>query len=384
MSASAVDRQTKTAPHASRVLSPQATVSAPGKLILMGEHAAVYGYPALVAAVDLRLTVSIEATEAPTVDLHQPELGLEGSTSWQAIRDLTSKARTAWKQGLGNPQALLQNRPGPATTTVGVTPAQLVQLSLGEASRSLEESDPGGIRLRIDSNLPIGSGFGSSAALAVGVAGAYLYLREGTFDHQRLLDVSLDVERRQHGTPSGIDNAAVLYGGLLWAERHGDRLQCAPLDFDPSLLRGLRVFHSGAPIESTGTVVSAIREERNRNSQPSTHCFEVIESCTRTLRSILEKNGSPTDLLALFRSCGQALESLGVVPEPVRRLIRRIERAGGAAKISGAGSLTGDGAGSILIYHPQPETIDRWDFLRPWKPLPVQFPAPGLKIEQPI
>ena len=48
--------------------------SAPGKLILMGEHAVVYGYPALTTAVDLRLEVTLEQGNAPGVAVQLPQL----------------------------------------------------------------------------------------------------------------------------------------------------------------------------------------------------------------------------------------------------------------------------------------------------------------------
>ncbi len=79
--------------------------------------------------------------------------------------------------------------------------------------------------------------------------------------------------------------------------------------------------------------------------------------------------------------CEAALEEMGVVPAEVRALARRIEAEGGAAKISGAGSLAGPGAGSLLVYDPDPERIAGWSFLRPFPFYPVILGAPGLRLE---
>ena len=81
-----------------------------------------------------------------------------------------------------------------------------------------------------------------------------------------------------------------------------------------------------------------------------------------------------------FEAC---LEEFGVVPEPVRRIVRQVEERGGAAKISGAGSLAGPGAGSLLVYHPRPEDIAGWDFLRPLTALDLWLGAPGVWLEEP-
>ncbi|MBZ0111471.1 MAG: hypothetical protein K8J08_03345 [Thermoanaerobaculia bacterium] len=359
-------------------------VSAPGKLILMGEHAAVYGHPALVAAVDLRLTVTLAATTSEAVELDLPQLDHRGTTPWEAIRQLTLQARRTWENRFSDPRSnpIAASGDPALQARLGVTPAQLVLLTLGETSNSLGEDFPKGVRLRVDSALPVGSGFGSSAALAVGVAAAYLALRGVALEPSRILDISLDVERRQHGTPSGIDNAAVLLGGLLWAERDAaNRLECRPLESSSPLLDRVRVFHSGAPSESTGEVVEAVRRRRERDTTGVDQLLEEIESCTRELRQDLETSTLPERTVSLIRRCQGALEGLGVVPTPTQQLIRRIEAEGGAAKISGAGSLTGEGAGSILVYHPEVSNIDRWSFLRSWTPLPVRFPAPGLLVQ---
>jgi mevalonate kinase len=214
------------------------------------------------------------------------------------------------------------------------------------------------------------------------VAAAYLALRGVHLEPSRLLDISLDVERRQHGTPSGIDNAAVLLGGLLWAERDAEgRLDCRPLESSSPLLARLKVFHSGPPRESTGEVVASVRRRRDRDRSGVDRLLAEIESCTRQLRQELDRKTLPEQAVSLIRRCQAALEGLGVVPSSTQKLIRRIEAEGGAAKISGAGSLSGEGAGSILVYHPEVECIDRWSFLRTWTPLPVCFPAPGLLVE---
>ncbi len=89
----------------------------------------------------------------------------------------------------------------------------------------------------------------------------------------------------------------------------------------------------------------------------------------------------PERVTALIREHQACLEALGVVPEPVRTLVRRVEAAGGAAKVSGAGSLAGPGAGSLLVYHADPEAAAGWEHLRPFAHLPVHLGAAGFRRE---
>lgn len=377
------------------------TASVPGKLILLGEHAAVYGHPALVAAVGLRLRATVQAAgdaEPGRVRLHLEE-GTGGATvlPWADVLDHARHCREAWER--------YREAPGSETFAALAEPARslgpvhLVQVALGEAARDLArqgtrgvggEADPGAmpsIDLTIASRIPVGSGFGSSAAAAVAVVLAYLAFHGATPEPDRLHRVSLEVERRQHGSPSGVDNATVLHGGILLARRPPP---CAPSDDvavegvrgRSPLLDGIRVYDTGPPAEGTGTVVAAVRALRDREPKRVEGVFRRLEALTFGLREELERDeATPESLLECFREAEARLEELGVVPEPVRERIRRIEAEGGAAKISGAGSLRGPGAGNLLVHHPDPERLDRMEALADLPRHRVTLGAPGARIE---
>lgn len=347
-------------------------VSAPGKLILMGEHAVVYGRPGLVSAIDRRLRVSVASRSGSEVRLDLPRLGERHTLDWAAIHRAARDARDRWRRRFVDET----EEPG----GVGVTPGELVTLALGETSLDLGEDQPEGLELRVDSDLPVGSGLGSSAALAVGVVGAYLALRNGELDPTTIARLALEVERRQHGLPSGVDHTAVLRGGLLWIERDPDGLRCRAVSGASPLLGSVRVFHSGSPAEPTGEVVAAVRARRRARENEVESACDTIGEATVAFRDALA-GSDPGPLVDAVRRCEAALESLGVVPSEARKVVRRIEAEGGAAKISGAGSLSGPGAGSVLVLHPEPERIDRWSFLDGWRPFPLRLPADGLRRE---
>ena len=362
-------------------------VDAPGKAILMGEHAAVYGRPALVAAVDRRMHLRL----APDPDdggisglrLELPQLGIDERCSWSDLRTYGAERRDLWQSwqeaGAGEGFEIV----------LGEDPAHLVKVAVAETLSFLGESgawqEPdGGLHLHMVSDLPVGSGFGSSAAASVAVVQAFLSLAGADLPQSELHRISLEVERRQHGSPSGVDNATVIYGGVLWVWRDGERLVMEPVELrNHELLSKLRIFHSGPPAEATGQVVAAVR--RRREQDPETFDQDLDAACehVHSLRRLLTlERCDDDDVLAALKGFGHWLEAQGAVPKAVQDLIRRVEASGGAAKISGAGSLTGDGAGSLLMFHPEPEKLEALlaGVDLDLTPMDLRLGAPGARI----
>lgn len=346
------------------------SVSAPGKLILMGEHAVVYGRPALVAAIDLRLRVKLSPADHVILDL--PGLGRREHLSWEEVRAYARSARERW--------GAYSLQPGPSSFQEmrGEDPAHVVKAAIGEAVERFEPEE--GLHLRVESDLPIGSGFGSSAATAIAViAGVLSWLGEPLDGVERL---ALEVERRQHGHPSGVDGATILRGGVLWARREADGLRIEPVTVRSSLLSRLRVYDTGMPPEATGAVVAAVRSRREADPERIEAVLDRIEAATAAFREELEREKEDRDrALHLIREAQGCLEELGVVPGEVRAAVREIEAAGGAAKVSGAGSLAGPGAGSLLVYHPDPGALQHCAMLRSYPFHAVHLGAPGFREE---
>lgn len=390
-------------------------VSAPGKAILMGEHAAVYGHPALVAAVDRRVTAELRPAElrpvqgqSPegTLELVLPDVGVHETVPWSELRAYADRCRRAWEAWSGGSG-------GELASVLGTDPAHVVKVAVGEAlgeamgealgqalgqgAESEERSIPSGI-LHLRSELPVGSGFGSSAAVGIAALGAVSAGLGQPWDRRRLEGLALEVERRQHGSPSGVDGATVLHGGVLWVERRQGEsgqgeLKTTPLggSLAEHFAAHWRVCHSGEPEPSTGEVVAHVRRLRDRDPASFDAAMDRAREHTGSLRCALEQEGLEQEEIdgdvvrRSVRSFQAWLESLGVVPEPVRRRIRQVEAAGGAAKISGAGASRGPGAGSILVYHPEPDVLRSPSFdalLGDWRRLDLGLGAPGARLER--
>ncbi len=347
---------------------PTAVVaSVPAKLILMGEHAVVYGRPALVAAFGLRLRAQARrvGARAPPedsgVDIDLPAIGYRARSSWLELREHAAARLALWQGYDAEPTparfALLRDddRSSPVRLALGVVASSATSLL---RARRLPE-----LRLRIDSEIPVGSGFGSSAATAVAVCSAVGVVLAVPASPGDLEGLASTVERCQHGRPSGVDAATVMHGGVLWARRSADgELERRVVQVSISALRSLQVFHTGPPGEDTGSVVADVRARRDRDPDGFDALLDTMEEATRGfLRAIaIEPSTTNSDSQLRYdvmresvRSYQSCLENLGVVPTAVRQLVRRIEAGGSAAKISGAGSLAGPGAGSLLVLGPE-------------------------------
>ena len=307
-------------------------VSAPGKVILSGEHAVVYGYPAILAAVDKRISIELDKAGKRVKPISLPKSGL---------------LKYALKR------------------TIGLTGI-----------------NPGALRIKIDSRLPIGSGMGSSAALSVALVGAFYKLTRLPWDLKKINEIGYEIEKKHHGNPSGGDNTISTYGGFLWYRKEAENFK---IFFPVKPKRRLgRIFlvNTGKPIETTGEMVSLVAERYKKNPEGVKKLLEAIANTTKSLlRYILEEEKS--SLVGIFKENERYLEQLGVVSQKARKIIRVFERIGAGAKITGAGGKK-DGSGMILIRHPDEEKIIKFAEDRNLDILSVRLGEEGVRVEKEI
>lgn len=313
----------------------------------MGEHAVVYGRPAVVASVGLTARVVL-IPRAGGVAIELPDIDFRSELAWSEIIDYARGARSAWVE--------YSRRPTPETfdRVRGRDPDHLIKVALGEVAEDVALADLEGLTVEVASEIPIGAGFGSSAAMAVGVVAAALEMLDPPADAPRIDRLAMEAERRQHGLPSGVDHRTVLHGGLTWARAGSDgRLEVEQLSADSDLLAGFHVFHTGAPEETTGAVVAEVRRRKLEAPERFDGILDRMGRLVIEFYDLLSgASPAPDEVTRVVRDYERCLEEIGVVPEGVRDVVRRVEAAGGAAKISGAGGLAGPGAGCLLVYWP--------------------------------
>lgn len=253
------------------------TASVPGKVILMGDHAVVHGKPALIAAINRRLTVSVGSGENNTTGY---------------VRDILKIVQNHFK----------------------------VKAAL---------------RVEITSDIPEGYHLGSSAAVAVGVVAASSYFLKKIWNPQLFNQLAYEAEKLQHGNPSGADNTTVTFGGLIWYRKELEFLKSIwQLPFKPAL-HHFYLLDTGRPKETTGEMVSFVAKQKNL-----TKFLEINERETKRV-AVAIKEGNEREFIDAVRKGEKSLENIGMVSAKVIPLIRSIEASGGAAKILGGGGRAG-------------------------------------------
>lgn len=299
----------------------------PGKLILSGEHAVVHGCPALAMAVSSSVEVVSEALEAPLLCIHlsdRPPVDFD-------LQDLPDVLEQVVQR-----HHRFQNGDLPVSEVLD-SPEQLL------AATAALTNQTSGAHLRIHSQIPLGSGLGSSAACIL----ALLKALQPHWQNSHLFEHAVRAESFQHGHSSGLDVAASLYGGLIHV--HDSRFDSCALD---SHMPPFRVFNSGRPESSTGECVSAVSDTFPTTNPVWSDFREVTEGMLSCLK---------TGHLAVWHDCiaenHRLLCRIGVVPPVVQNHIASLEQSGCAAKICGAGSLRGERAGMILVCGDTPPQV---------------------------
>ena len=366
-------------------------LSVPGKVILMGEHAAVYGRPAVVAAVERRLGVEA-AVGAPgggsargRVLLDLPDIGVREEHRWSAVEEFADEARRRWREFEAGERRFRADRDRSALVRIAVGEA-VASLAPPESARLRERS----LELRLRSEIAVGAGLGSSAAAAVGVVAAVRAVAGGArgeaasaaIDGKELQAIeaaALEVERRQHGFPSGIDSGTVLRGGVLLVRREEGELRFDALPRPDWLRREILIVDSGTPGQTTGDVVTTVRRRVERVPDRMAQALDRIGGAAEAFREALVADRPPGAATAIAAG-HRGLVELGVVPPPVAARIGRVEAAGGTAKISGAGALEGESAGALvcMLGGRDPATVDG---LADLAPVDAPIGADGLRIE---
>jgi mevalonate kinase len=252
--------------------------TAPGKVLLLGEHAVVYGHPALAAALDRGVTVEVEP----------------------------------------HPDAARLDLPGGFPVPPAVVDAVR---SLAKAAGHAE-----GFVVKVRSELPLGGGLGSSAALGVALARAF---KPGCGADEAAA-LAMHLEQVLHGAPSGVDPAICARGGVI------EFIRGEPPRIEPVSGRAYLCVAPTGIARGTHTTVMPLAQRRALDPRVDDRLAD-LGRIARQGRVDFER-GETEALGALFDEAHRILRELGVSCRELDAMVASL-REGGAlgAKLTGAG-----------------------------------------------
>jgi len=347
------------------------TVSSPSKLHLSGEHAVVYGKPAVLVATNKRLSVTLShqlpVSNRQTIYSSNSTLSNEKLSKTSSHPRLRQVPDGTWLRRDSNNNLLEIRKSDRYIDRICQIFEQKYKLVIGNLS------------LKILSDIPVGKGMGSSAALAAALIGALSQFYKKPWNISLINELAYKAEKFIHVNASGGDTSISCMGGLLWFRREFEFLKTfwsLPFKF-PVKWQDFVLIDTGRS-ESTGDLVKLV----SKNAKNYGNIFNDIEKVTKQMVLSIKLNNEK-----LFKSAMQSnellLEELGVVSKNVKKLIRQIEQKGGVAKISGAGGIK-TGSGIIIGYHQKPDIIKQIAKEFGYNTFQVKLGGEGVKIERQI
>lgn len=291
---------------------PAFTASAPGKIILFGEHAVVYGQPAIAVPVaDVRASAIVKARlDGSGINLIAPDIDLSGGLADLPLDDAI---------------------------------AMVIRLTLEQ----IGVADPPACTLVISSTIPVAAGLGSGAAVSVAIVRALSAFLGHPLPDETVNSIAFEVEKLHHGTPSGIDNTVVTYcKPVYFIKEKPIEMINIPTPFM------IVIGDTGVPSPTVKTVTQ-VRESYQEEPGLYQNYFNLCGTIVRNaLFQISDRRNA--SLGPLMDDNHDILKKMGVSSPELDTLVEAARDAGAlGAKISGGGQ------GGNMIALVEPNTAEQ-------------------------
>lgn len=318
------------------------TASAPGKLMLYGEHAVVYGSPCIVTAVDQRVRVSVEPNGEGEIHVQSPNVGLD---------EYHKKIERLGKDDLPKSMAFVE---------------MLVR-------RFYEKNQiKQGMRISTESDFSTQFGFGSSAAVVVALTMTLAKYFDKSMSKQEIFEMAYQAVLDVQGVGSGFDVAASVYGGTIYYVTPGTVIE--------NIYEGelpMVVGYTGVKAD-TPTLIRQVAELK-RNEGWVEAVFGDIADLVNRAKTLFVKQDF-VQLGKLMNKNQKLLGTLNVSSVELDKLIKASKESGAyGAKLSGAGG--GDCMIAFVESDKKEEVVEAikkaggiW--------MDVKTGAPGVRIEK--
>ncbi len=275
--------------------------SAPSKIILLGEHAAVYGNPVLVAAVDLRTYVTVERRENEDFVLNNKATRIRNLRfGFSDIPKLKKNLKTA-----------------------------LTAESIEKIFAYLNEKKKTGLNIDIRSEAPVSSGLGSSASMPSAMALAISKELGHEIEKREIADLAWNIENIIHKKSSGVDPFSVTYGGIL-RYRKGEFERISVREY-PEITIG----NTGI-ISDTGEIVRDVMNLRNNFPKFFDEYLRMMIQIVDYGQRFLE-DGNLREFGQIMNINHGLLSAIGVSSPELDKLVWAARKNSLGAKLCGAG-----------------------------------------------
>lgn len=300
-------------------------VSAPGKLMLLGEHAVVYGYPCIVTAVDKRLYV-----DAEIIDKNEDEIVTPQVKESRFVLETLSHFREKFKINKH-------------------------------------------IKITTNGNFSHNVGLGSSSAVTVATFSALSSLFNFPISKKEIFDLSHKVTLKIQGVGSGFDIAAATFGGTLYFVKAGKTIEPLEIDSLP-----LVVGYSGIKADTPYYVRKLAEAFKDRKSEMDKIFNNIADLVKTAKKSLVEKDYS---IFGKFMTDDHSLlQKLGVSIPKLDSMVEVAIKAGAyGAKLSGAG---GGDCMIALVSEDRREAVEKAIQKLGGEIINVKNNAEGVRIEK--
>ena len=267
--------------------------SAPGKVILFGEHFVVYGVKAILCAIDKRITVTSEKTQSKKISI---------------------------KSNIG----YLELEPNKPLSEINSPLKPFYFL----ADKMLQNQNVG-IEINIESDIPLGVGLGSSSACCVAGAASITKLF-GDVSKERILEIAIEAEKTIFQNTSGADCTVCTYGGIMEYDKKNGFSKIESESNFHLVIANSNIEHS------TDTIVKRVKQFRDENEKEFSKLCNNEAKLVEGVLELLKKNNI-TELGQKINQNQEYLEAIGVSNEKLRDMIQVGQKSSLGAKITGAG-----------------------------------------------
>jgi mevalonate kinase len=287
------------------------SASAPGKIILFGEHAVVYGHPALAVPVtQVQATATVARSARRGIWIEAPNI------------DLSAELST-------------------------LPPDHPLGAAIHCVFSTLEIEHPPACTVYIQSTIPVAAGLGSGAAVTVAVVRALSAFLGTPLPDDRVNRLTFEIEKLYHGTPSGIDNTVVTFARPVYFVKR------RPIEMFRVAIPFTVVIGDTGLSTPTKTVVEEVRRSWKATPERFEQMFAAIGRIVQRARRAIE-SGQESALGPLMNKNHSILQRMAVSSPELDRLVEAARSAGA----EGA-KLSGGGRGGNMIALVQPERTEK-------------------------